>query len=134
MSRLDDDQRSFLSVATRSTLFANRRDGTPTGWPMTLLWQGDDQLYVNTYRKAAKAHVLRRDGRVAVVARHGTRALAVQGDARLVPQDEAASMFPRMVRTDGFVPPEQAARTVRRLQEGKRCLFRITPTTVTWLS
>jgi len=89
---------------------------------------------VNTYRKAAKANVLVRDGRVAVIARHEDRALAVQGDAALVPQDEAAPMFPSMVRTDGFVPPEQAARTVQRLREGKRCLFRITPLKVWWLT
>jgi hypothetical protein len=131
---LDDDQRAFLAVAMRGTLFANRRDSTPTGWPMTLLSRGDDHLYVNTYRKAAKAAVLVRDGRVAVIARHRGRALAVQGDAVLVPQEEAAPMFPSMVRTDGFVPPEQAARTVQRLREGKRCLFRITPRKVWWLT
>ncbi len=83
MSALDDDHRAFLAVAMRGTLFANRRDGTPTGWPMTLLWQGDDHLYVNTYRKAAKAHVLRRDGRVAVVAHHDQLA---RRDGDLVPR------------------------------------------------
>jgi hypothetical protein len=134
MTVLDDDHRAFLAVAMRGALFANRRDTTPTGWPMTLLWRGDDHLYVNTYRKAAKADVLVRDGRVGVIARHDGRALAVQGDAVLVPQEEAAPMFPSMVRTDGFVPPEQAARTVQRLREGKRCLFRITPGTVWWLA
>lgn len=138
MTLLDHEHRAFLARAPRGVLFATRRDGTPTGWPMTLLWRGDDHLYVNTYRKAAKANVLVRDGRVAVVARTEVpadpRALAVRGDAALVPLDEAAPMFAAMVRADGFVPPEQAARTVQRLREGKRCLFRITPCDVRWLS
>jgi hypothetical protein len=134
MTMLDDDHRAFLAVAMRGALFANRRNGTPTGWPMTLLWCGDDHLYVNTYRKAAKAQVLMRDGRVGLIARHGGRALAVQGDASLVAQEEAAPLFPTMVRTDGFVPAEQAARTVQRLREGKRCLFRIAPRSLRWIA
>lgn len=130
---LDADQRAFLAVAMRAFLFANRRDGSPTGWPMTLLWHGDDAVYFNTYLASAKAKVLARDPRVGVLALHGARALAISGDAVPVPRDEAAPMFASMVRTDGFVPPEQAARTVRRLVEGKRGLYRVRPREARWL-
>lgn len=128
----DDEQRAFLAVAMRSFLFVNRRDGGVTGWPMTLLWRDDGAVYFNTYRASAKARLLGRDGRVGVLAEHGDRALVLAGEAHLVPQEEAAPMFGAMVRTDGFVPPEQAARTVQRLVEGKRCLFRVTPRRVRW--
>ena len=70
---LDDDQRAFLAHAMRSFLFVNRRDGSVTGWPMTLLWHGDDALYFNTYRASAKAKLLVRDGRVGVLAQHEDR-------------------------------------------------------------
>ncbi len=129
----DSDQRAFLALAMRSFLFANRRDGTPTGWPMTLLWRDDDYVYFNTYLASAKAKVLRRDGRIGLLALHESRVLAITGDAVLVPGDEAAPMFGAMVRTDGFVPPEQAARTVQRLVEGKRGLFRVVPQQVRWV-
>ena len=130
----DDDQRAFLARAMRSFLFVNRRDGSVTGWPMTLLWRDDDAIYFNTYRSSAKAALLGRDGRVGVLAQHDQRSLVVAGDALLVAQDEAAPMFAAMVRTDGFVSPEQAARTVQRLVEGKRCLFRVLPRRVRWES
>jgi Pyridoxamine 5'-phosphate oxidase len=127
-------ERAVLGNATRAFLFANRRDGRPTGWPMTLLWRGDDHLYFNTYRKSVKAMVLRRDPRVGVVVCGTDRWLGVTGDAELLDQDLAAPMFPGMVRTDGFVSEEQAATTVQRLQDGKRGLFRIAPRTLEWLA
>ena len=126
------EQRSFVSVAMRSFLFANRRDGSPTGWPMTPLWRDDGHVYVNTYRSSVKARVLLRDARVALLVVQGTRALTITGDARLVDPAEAAPIFPAMVRTDGFVSAEQAARTVQRLIDGKRCLFRIEARSVRW--
>jgi len=128
----DEQQRAFLARAMRSFLFANRRDETLTGWPMTLLWRDDGHVYFNTYRSSVKAQVLLRDPRVGVLALHGDRALAITGDAQLVDQVDAAPMFPTMVRTDGFVSAEQAARTVQRLLEGKRCLFRVVTRSVRW--
>lgn len=134
---LDNEQRRFLRDAKRSFLFANRRDGTPTGWPMTPLDHDDGCIYFNTYRKSVKASVMRRDPRVSAVIEGDfdgkRRTLAVSGDAELMDQSEAASMFESMVRTDGFVPAEQVATTVARLQAGKRCLFRIHPRSGRWL-
>ena len=99
---------------------------------MTPLWRDDAHVYFNTYRTSVKARVLVRDPRVGLLVVHGDRALAVTGDARMLEQAEAAPMFPSMVRTDGFVSAEQAARTVQRLQEGKRCLFRVIARSVRW--
>jgi Pyridoxamine 5'-phosphate oxidase len=129
---LDGDQRNFLATTSRAFLFANRRDGSPTGWPMTALWNDDDVVYFNTYRASAKAQILFRDPRVGVIVMDAARALRVRGDAELVDGEVAAPLFARMVRTDGFVPEEQAARAVRRLQEGKRCLFRIVSHETRW--
>ena len=92
----DAEQRAFLAASMRSFLFANRRDGTPTGWPMTLLSCGDDHVYVNTYRSSVKARVLLRDRRVGLLALYGDRALAITGDAQLV--DPAESLQPRLRR------------------------------------
>lgn len=131
-SAFDDEQRAHLARAMRSFLFANRRDGSLTGWPMTPLWRNDAHVYFNTYRSSVKARVLVRDPRVGLLVVQGDRALAVTGDAQLVDPTEAVPMFPSMVRTDGFVSPEQAARTVQRLVEGKRCLFRIVARSVRW--
>jgi hypothetical protein len=128
----DDEHRAHLASAMRSFLFANRRDGSLTGWPMTPLWRDDAYVYFNTYRSSAKARMLVRDARVGLLVLHGDRALVVTGDAQMVDQAEAAPMFPSMVRTDGFVSPDQAARTVQRLVEGKRCLFRIVTRSIRW--
>ena len=128
----DEHQRAFLATAMRSFLFANRRDGSPTGWPMTPLWRDDAYVYFNTYRTSVKARVLLRDPRIGLLVVHGDRALAVTGDAQMLEQAEAAPMFQSMVRTDGFVSVEQAARTVERLREGKRCLFRVDARSVRW--
>jgi len=128
----DEEQRAFLADAMRSFLFANRRDGSLTGWPMTPLWRNDAHVYFNTYRTSVKARVLVRDPRVGLLVVRGDRALAVIGDAQMVDPTEAAPMFPAMVRSDGFVSPEQAARTVERLQQGKRCLFRVIARSVRW--
>lgn len=128
----DEQQRAFLAIAMRSFLFANRRDGSVTGWPMTPLWRDDAHVYFNTYRTSVKARVLVRDPRVGLLVVHGDRALAVTGDAHMIDQADAAPMFPSMVRTDGFVSAEQAARTVERLQQGKRCLFRVIGRSVRW--
>ena len=128
----DKHQRAFLATAMRSFLFANRRDGSPTGWPMTPLWRDDAYVYFNTYRTSVKARVLLRDPRIGLLVVHGDRALAVTGDAQMLEQADAAPMFQSMVRTDGFVSVEQAARTVERLREGKRCLFRVDARSVRW--
>ena len=63
----DDDHRAHLARAMRSFLFANRRDGSLTGWPMTPLWRDDAYVYFNTYRSSAKARVMVRAARVGLL-------------------------------------------------------------------
>ena len=128
----DDEQRAFLASARRSFLFANRRDGSPTGWPMTPLWRDDDAVYCNTYRRSAKAALLERDPRVGMLVVHDERALALTGDAQLLTADDVAPMIDQMVRRDDFLTTAEVERVTRRLREGKRCVFRIAPRTVRW--
>ena len=82
----EESQRELLSTATSATLFARRRDQSPTGWPMTPLWPGDGHLYFNTYRVAAKAKMMLRDDRVAVLVSTGgaERGMRIEARAALI--------------------------------------------------
>jgi hypothetical protein len=121
-----------VAEARGATLFARRRDGSPTGWPMTPLWPGDGWLYFNTYRVAAKAKMMIRDGRVAtVLGFDDKRALLMQADAELiVALEDLDRLVPFVLRDDGFVPADVIAKTQDRLRSGKRVLFRMRPRTV----
>jgi general stress protein 26 len=133
----DDDQQAVASTATSATLFAHRRDGSPTGWPMTPLWPGDGHLYFNTYRVAAKAKMMLRDPAVAVLlsSDRAPSALRVEADAQLITDAaEIESLGQRSLRTDGFATPDVIARTQDRLRTGKRVLFRMVPRRVEWIA
>ena len=131
----DDDQRELVATATSATLFARRRDQSPTGWPMTPLWPGDGHLYFNTYRIAAKSKMMLRDGRVAVLLSgdHSSRAVRLEAHAQLITDaDEIEWLSQNSVRTDGFATPDVVARTQDRLRTGKRVLFRMVARQVAW--
>jgi len=133
----DDDQRHLASTATSATLFARRRDGSPTGWPMTPLWPGDGHLYFNTYRVAAKAKMMLRDPRVAVILSGGgaDRAIRIEADAQLITDPvEIDWLANHSLRTDGFATPDVIARTQDRLLSGKRVLFRMAARRVDWIA
>ena len=132
----DDEQRDFVAAATSAALFARRRDGSPTGWPMTPLWPGDGHLYFNTYRVAAKAKMMLRDPRVAVLLSRelDSRGLRVVADAQLITDaDEIEWLAQRALRTDGFAAPDVVARTQDRLRTGKRVLFRMAEQQTDWV-
>jgi hypothetical protein len=132
----DDAQRQLVSTATSATLFARRRDQSPTGWPMTPLWPGDGHLYFNTYRVAAKAKMMLRDDRVAVLVSTGgsERGLRIEAHAQLITdRDEIEWLAQHSLRTDGFATTDVVARTQDRLRAGKRVLFRMVPQRVGWV-
>jgi general stress protein 26 len=132
----DEPQRQLVSTATSATLFARRRDGSPTGWPMTPLWPADGHLYFNTYRVAAKAKMMLRDDRVAVLVsrERAPRGVRIQAHAQLITDaDEIDWLSQHSLRTDGFVTPDVVARTQDRLRSGKRVLFRMVPRQVEWV-
>jgi hypothetical protein len=131
----DHDQLQYLSSATSATLFARRRDGSPTGWPMTPLWPDDGHLYFNTYRVAAKAKMMLRDDRVAVLVSTGgaPRGVRIEARAQLITEpDEIEWLARRSLRTD-FATPDVVERTQDRLRAGKRVLFRMVPQRVGWV-
>jgi general stress protein 26 len=133
----DDEQRDFAATATSATLFARRRDRSPTGWPMTPLWPGDGHLYFNTYRVAAKAKMMVRDARVAVLLSREleARGLRVLANAELITDaDEIEWLAQHSLRTDGFASPEVVARTQDRLRTGKRVLFRMAADRIDWIA
>lgn len=110
-----------------ASLFARRRDGSPTGWPMTPLWPGDGHFYFNTYRTAAKAKLMMADTRVGVLLFDDAGdALSIAADALLITdQHEIEHLAPRAMRIDGFTSIENANRTLGRLLAGKRVMFRM---------
>ena len=102
---------------------------------MTPLWPGDGDLYFNTYRRAAKARMMMRDGRVGFVAFDATepRMVAATADAILITApDEIVALADTAVRELG-VPPEVVQRTRQRLIDGKRVLFRMAVQHAVWL-
>ena len=136
MAVFEDAQAQLVSTATSSTLFARRRDGSPTGWPMTPLWPGDGHLYFNTYRVAAKAKMMIRDGRVAVLlsSAGADRGLRIEANAQLITDaDEIEWLAQHSLRTDGFATPDVVTRTQDRLRSGKRVLFRMAAERVAWV-
>ncbi|MEO5838924.1 MAG: pyridoxamine 5'-phosphate oxidase family protein [Acidimicrobiales bacterium] len=132
----DDEQRELTATATSATLFARRHDQSPTGWPMTPLWPGDGHLYFNTYRVAAKAKMMLRDDRVAVLlsTEHAPRGLRLQAQAQLITDaDEIEWLAQHSLRTDGFATSDVVARTQDRLRSGKRVLFRMAALRLDWI-
>jgi hypothetical protein len=132
----DESQIQLLSGASSATLFARRRDQSPTGWPMTPLWPGDGHLYFNTYRVAAKAKMMLRDDRVAVLVSTGgsDRGLRIEARAQLITEpDEIEWLAQHSLRTDGFASADVVGRTQDRLRQGKRVLFRMVAQRVGWI-
>ena len=136
MTTYDEEQAQLVATATSATLFALRRDGSPTGWPMTPLWPGDGHLYFNTYRVAAKAKMMIRDERVAVLlsTAGADRGLRIEAKAQLITDaDEIEWLAQHSLRTDGFATPDVVTRTQDRLRSGKRVLFRMAAERVNWV-
>ena len=131
----DDEQRDLAATATSATLFARRRDQSPTGWPMTPLWPGDGHLYFNSYRVAAKAKMMLRDDRVAVLlsSEHAPRGLRLEAHAELITDiDEIEWLSQHSLRTE-FATSDVVARTQDRLRTGKRVLFRMAARQIEWI-
>jgi PPOX class probable F420-dependent enzyme len=119
---------AFLREHTRTFLVTLRSDGAPTCHPMVGFWR-DGALWLNTYRKSAKARNLMRSAHVACVVVTDDddprfRGVVLRGRAEIV--DSAAPLGPGTAR-----PPAvggDVARLVQaRLAEGKRVMVRIVP-------
>jgi PPOX class probable F420-dependent enzyme len=113
---------AFLREHTRTFLVTLRPDGAPTCHPMVGFWQ-DGALWLNTYRKSAKARNLMRSPRVDDEDPQ-FRGVVLRGRAEIV--ESAAPL-----RSGTARPPAvggDVARLVQaRLAEGKRVVVRIVP-------
>jgi PPOX class probable F420-dependent enzyme len=118
---------AFLREHTRTFLLTLRADGAPACHPMVALWQ-EGALYMNTYRKSAKARNIARDPRVACVVVTGDeeprfRGVVVRGRAEFLPPVERV---PGGARPAGV--GDDVTDLVRaRLAEGKRVVVRVVP-------
>jgi PPOX class probable F420-dependent enzyme len=118
---------AFLREHTRTFLLTLRPDGAPTCHPMVGFWQ-DGALWLNTYRKSAKARNLIRSPRVACVVVTDDdaprfRGVVLRGRAEILESAPLPSGTARPPAVGGDV-----ARLVQaRLAEGKRVVVRIVP-------
>jgi len=122
----------FLRAHTRTFLVTVRADGAPACHPMVGLWQRG-ALYMNTYRKSAKARNIELEPRVACVVVTGDdeprfRGVVLRGRAEIVPPHPPSAA---RVRPDARRPPgvgdEVASLVQTRLAEGKRVVVRVVP-------
>jgi PPOX class probable F420-dependent enzyme len=122
----------FLRAHTRTFLLTVRADGRPACHPMVGLWHRG-ALYMNTYRKSAKARNIARDARVACVVVTGDDEPRFQG---VVLRGRAEIMPPRLPSAEPAGPVgarpagvgEDVTTLVQmRLAEGKRVVVRVVP-------
>ncbi|MGH7896928.1 MAG: pyridoxamine 5'-phosphate oxidase family protein [Candidatus Binatia bacterium] len=130
----------FLREHPRAFLLSLRRDGSPTGHPMTaIFWRG--ALYFNTYRKSAKVRNLERDPRVSCLVTTADddpepRGVVLDGTAEILAGEASASFSARDSAGANRLPGEKdiaeglLSRIGDRLRSGKRVLVKITPTRV----
>jgi PPOX class probable F420-dependent enzyme len=125
---IDPVAERFLREHTRTFLITLRPDGAPTCHPMVALWRSG-ALWLNTYRKSAKARNIAEDPRVACVVVTNDDAVrapsvVLRGHAEIV----AAETLPREPGAAAAPVSRDVTQLVQaRLAEGKRVLIRITP-------
>ena len=118
---------AFLREHTRTFLVTLRPDGAPTCHPMVGFWQ-DGTLWLNTYRKSAKARNLAREPRVACVVVTADddprfRGVVLRGRAEIV--DVALPVGSE--RRPAGVGADVAHQVQARLADGKRVVVRVAP-------
>ena len=133
----------FMGRNGRTFMITLRADGSPTAHPMAGFYGG--ALYLNTYRKSAKARNLGRDDRICCVVTNSSDAprfegAVYRGRARLLPGDEVFApevppglAWARNPRSGGSqdqpeVPPEDERRigeTAGRIRRGVRVVYEV---------
>lgn len=128
---------AFLRNHPRAFLLTLRRDGSPTGHPMTAIFRGG-VLYFNTYRRSAKVKNIERDPRVSCLVTTmdddpEPRGVVLDGTAEILPGDALPSFAAGSSPGAARLPKERGvsegvlSRIEERLRSGKRVLVRITP-------
>jgi nitroimidazol reductase NimA-like FMN-containing flavoprotein (pyridoxamine 5'-phosphate oxidase superfamily) len=122
----------FLHEHTRTFLLSVRPDGAPTCHPMVGFWRGG-ALYLNTYRRSAKARNIMGASRVACVVVTNDddprfRGVVLRGHAEILP---ARAPDPERQAADAPRPAGVGAEVARlvetQLAEGKRVMIRVVP-------
>jgi hypothetical protein len=145
----DPETIAFLRENIRTVMISHRKDGSPTGHPMSAFF-GVNGLFFNTYAKSAKMRNIARDPRLCCLVtsfepmdrREG---VLIRGEARIVPNDEgeqfgeedgirrARLASPLASGSDGGTAedPEEAVRrrerAAQRVVDGKRVVFELVP-------
>ncbi len=133
------DMQAFLATHKRSFVMNFRKDGSPTGHPLTAQVI-NGVLYYNTYRQSAKMRNILRDGRVACLittddGEESVKSLVIRGRAVMIedPKEALAIMASRASPARASVSPSPAASTQQqRILDGRRVMMRIDPTEIYW--
>lgn len=119
---------TFLKAHTRTFILTLRKDGSPTGHPMTG-WYDEGRMRVTTYRKSFKTRNAQRDERTSWVVLNGydsdddVRAVQFKGVNRVV----EATQMPSQAGVRQGVSTGLSSRTEERLKSGKRIVLEVTP-------
>lgn len=125
---ISPDVETFLKAHTRTFILTLRKDGSPTGHPMTG-WYDEGRMRVTTYRKSHKTRNAQRDERTSWVVLNGydsdddLRAVQFKGVNRVV----EATQMPSQAGVRQGVSTGLSSRTEERLKSGKRIVLEVTP-------
>ena len=120
---------AFLKAHTRTFILTVRKDGSPTGHPMTG-WYDEGRMRVTTYRRSHKTRNAQRDERTSWVILNGydsnddARAVQFKGVNRVV----NATEMPTHAGERQGTKTGLSSRTEDRLKSGKRIVIEVTPT------
>ena len=137
MNALPPEAEEFLRANARAFLLTLRRDGSPTGHPMTAIVR-DGVVYFNTYRKSSKVRNIERDPRVCCLVTTAdddgdARGVVIDGTAEIVAAETLDSLASNVNTGAARIPEERGvsegtlSRIGDRLRSGKRVLVRIVP-------
>jgi PPOX class probable F420-dependent enzyme len=117
----------FLREHTRTFLVTLRLDGSPACHPMVGLWR-DGALWMNTYRKSAKARNIRHEPRVACVVMTDDAAGVPAGVVLRGRAEFVDAVVPRAADSARAPVGREVTDMVQsRLASGKRVVVRVVP-------
>ena len=128
--RVSSQVEAFLKANTRTFILTLRKDGSPTGHPMTG-WYDNGRIRVTTYRKSHKTRNAQRDQRTSWLILNGYNSANVRAvEFKGLNQVVGATEMPNRGGVRQGVSSGLSSRTEDRLKSGKRIILEVTPTEV----
>jgi hypothetical protein len=131
---MGNEEQAFLRANRRAFLLGLRADGSPTGWPMIGIYNGEG-IEFSTYARSQKVRDFQRNPMAGclVAPADSDRALMLRGTVEVLPGHPEGRMEPEV--TPGVsVDPEIAETARARATTGKRVTLRFTPHEVRFIT